>query len=75
MFLKVLWKELFFGFNNRYIEDNTIIIDDNPPKHMLNPSENVILPEAWTFVGVGQADTFLMDMLLRWILQLHMNRK
>jgi hypothetical protein len=75
VFLKVLQKELFFGFNGRYAKDNTIIVDDSPPKHMLNPFENVILPEAWTFTGIGQADTFLMDTLLPWILQLHMNRE
>jgi hypothetical protein len=75
VFLKVLRKELFFGFNGRYVEDNTIIVDDNPPKHVLNPSENVILPEAWTFADAGQVDTFLMDTLLPWILQLYMNRE
>jgi hypothetical protein len=64
VFLKVLRNELFFGFNGRYVEDNTIIVDDSPPKHVLNPFENVILPETWTFAGAGQADTFLMDTLL-----------
>jgi hypothetical protein len=44
VFLKVLRKELFFGFKNRYVEDNIVIVDDSPPKHVLNPSENVILP-------------------------------
>jgi hypothetical protein len=75
VFLKVLRKELFFGFNGRYAEDNTIIVDGSPPKHVLNPSENVILPEAWTFAGASQVDTFLMDTLLPWILQLHINRE
>jgi hypothetical protein len=73
MFLKVLRKELFFGFDGRYVENNTVIIVDNPLKHMLNPSKNVILPETWTYAGAGQADTYLMDTLLPWILQLYMN--
>jgi hypothetical protein len=73
MFLKVMWKQLFFGYNGRYLEDNTVIVDDSPLKHVLNPIENVILPETWTFASVGQADAYLMDMLLPWILQSHMN--
>jgi hypothetical protein len=40
----------------------------------LNPSENVILPVSWTFAGVGESDSFLMDTLLPWVLQLHMNQ-
>jgi hypothetical protein len=75
VFLKVIWKELFFGFNSRYAEDNTIIVDDSPPKQVLNPSENVILLETWTFAGAGHVDTYLMDMLLPWILQLYMNQE
>jgi hypothetical protein len=64
MFLKVIRKTLFFGFNGRYVEDNTVVVDDSPSKHMLNPSESVILPETWTFAGASQADTYLMDTLL-----------
>jgi hypothetical protein len=75
VFLKVIWKELFFGFNGRYAEDNTIVVDDSPLKHMLNPSKNVILPETWIFVGAGQEDTYLMDTLLPWILQLHASQE
>jgi hypothetical protein len=43
MFLKVFWKEPFFGFNGKYTKDNTIVVDDNPLKYVLNPSKNVIL--------------------------------
>jgi hypothetical protein len=64
MFLKVIRRHLFFGFNGRYVEDNTVIVDDSLPKHLLNPPQNVILPESWTFASVGQADTYLMDTLL-----------
>ena len=53
MTVKIIQKELFFDFNGRNVEDNTIVVDDNPPKHMLIPSENVILPETWTFAGAG----------------------
>jgi hypothetical protein len=47
-----------------YIEDNIVIVNDSPPKHVLNPSENVIIPETWTFAGASQADIYLMDTLL-----------
>jgi hypothetical protein len=75
MFLKVIRRHLFFGFNGRHTKDNTVIVDDSLAKHVLNPPQNVILPETWTFASTGQADTYLMDTLLPWILQLHMNRK
>ena len=45
MFLKVIRKHLFFGFNGRHAKGNTIIVDDSPVKHVLNPPQNVILPE------------------------------
>ena len=37
MFLKVIRRHLFFGFNGRYAEHNIVIVDDSPPKHLLNP--------------------------------------
>jgi hypothetical protein len=73
IFLKVIWKHLFFGFNGRYSKYNTKIVDDSPPKHLLNSIEIVILPKTWTFVDVVQANTYVMDTLLSWIIQLHMN--
>jgi hypothetical protein len=73
LFLKTIQKHLFSGFGGRYSTENTIVVDDSPVKQVLNPFENVILPESWTFAGVGESDTYLMDMLLPWILQLYMN--
>jgi hypothetical protein len=75
LFLKTLQKQLFRTFGGRYSADNTIIVDDSPMKHVLNPAENVILPETWAYAGAGQADTYLMDTLLPWLLQLHRNRE
>ena len=75
LFLKMLKKHLFDTFEGRYSADNTIIVDDSPMKHVLNPAENVILPETWAYAGAGQADTYLMDTLLPWLLQLHRNRE
>jgi hypothetical protein len=74
-FLKTIQKHLFSSFGGRYSTKNTIVVDDCPVKHVLNPFENVILPESWTFAGAGQLDTYLMDTLLPWILQLHVNRE
>jgi hypothetical protein len=65
---------LFSGFGSRYYAENTIVVDDSPMKHVLNPSENVILPESWTFAGAGESNSFFMDMLLPWVLQLHVNQ-
>jgi hypothetical protein len=75
VFLKVIWRHLFFDFNGLYAKNNTVIVDDSPRKHVLNSLQNVILPKTWTFAGVGQANRYLMDTLLPWILQLHMNRE
>jgi hypothetical protein len=49
LFLKTIQKHLFFGFGGRYSTKNTIVVDDSLVKHVMNPSENVILPESWTF--------------------------
>jgi hypothetical protein len=43
--------------------ENTMIVEDNPTKHVLNVVENVILPKSGTFVGAGQSNTYLIDML------------
>jgi hypothetical protein len=74
LFLKSIQKHLFSGFGGRYCAENTIVVDDNPMKHVLNLSENVILPESWTFAGARKLDSFLMDTLLPWVLQLHVNQ-
>ena len=44
IFLKMLSKCLFHRFNGKFTKDNTIIIDDNLVKHILNDSKNVLLP-------------------------------
>jgi hypothetical protein len=46
LFLKSIQKHLFHGFGGRYCLENTIVVDDSPMKHVLNPSENIILPES-----------------------------
>jgi hypothetical protein len=74
LFLKSIQKHLFSGFGGRYCSENTIVVDDSPMKHVLNPSENVILPESWTIAGACESDSFLMDTLLPWVLQLHVNQ-
>ena len=73
LFLKTLQKHLFSSFEGRYSTDNTIVVDDSPMKHVLNPSENIILPKTSAFAGAGQVDTYLINTLLPWILQLHVN--
>ena len=75
LFLKTLQKYLFSNFESRYSVDNIIIVDNSPMKHILNPLENIILPKTRAFVGTGQADINLMDTLLPWVLQLHVNRE
>jgi hypothetical protein len=74
-FLKTIQKHLFSSFGGRYSTKNTVVVDDSPVKHVLNPSENVILLESWTFASICQSDTYLMDTLLPWVLQLHVNRE
>ena len=54
LFLKTFQKYLFSGFGSRYSPENTIVIHDSLVKHILNPSENVILPKSWTFASVGE---------------------
>jgi hypothetical protein len=51
-----------------------MVVDGSLMKHMLNPVENVILLESSTFAGTSQLDTYLMDTLLPWIMQFHVNQ-
>ena len=44
IFLKTLSRGLFTKFNRKFRKKNTIIIDDNLVKHILNDSENVLFP-------------------------------
>ena len=71
IFLKTLSKGLFTKFNGKFRKNNTIIIDDNLVKHILNDSENVLFPMSWSHDGAGRNDTFLIDTLLPWLQQLH----
>ena len=71
IFLKTLSKGLFTKFNGKFRKNNMIIIDDSPVKHILNHSENVLLPVSWSHDGAGRNDTFLIDTLLPWLQQLH----
>ena len=71
LFLKTIQKHLFSSFGRRYFAKNTIVVDDSPVKHVLNLFDNVILSLSWTFAGTGELDTYFMDMLLLWILQLY----
>ena len=71
IFLKTLSKGLFTKFNEKFRKNNTIIIDNNPVKHILNDSENVLFPVSWSHDGAGQNNTFLIDTLLPWLQQLH----
>ena len=45
LFLKMLQKYLLSRFGGRYSTNNTIVVNNSPVKHVLNPSENIILPE------------------------------
>ena len=71
IFLKTLSKGLFTKFNGKFRKKNTIIIDDNLMKHILNYSKNVLFQVSWSSDGASQNDTFLMDTLLPWLRQLH----
>jgi hypothetical protein len=73
LFLKPIRKHLFFGFDGTCSIDIITIVDDSLVKHVLNSIKNAILPEPWTFASIGQSDTYLMDTLLPWVLQLHVN--
>ena len=69
--MKTLSKGLFCRFNGKFTKGNTIIINDNPVKHILNDSENVLLPVSWSHDGAGPSDTFLMDTLLPCLQNVH----
>ena len=69
--VKTLRKDLFMKFNGKFTKNNTIIIDDNLVKHILNNSENVLFLVSWSHDGASQNDTFLIDKLLPWLQKLH----
>jgi len=63
LFLKNL-STLFKGSHGNFPPENTIVVDDNPSKHIMNNSKNVILLDTWSNGGNGPNDTFLLDNLL-----------
>ena len=71
IFLKTLSKRLFGRFGGKFTKENTLVIDDSLVKHILNDSENVLLPISWLHDGAGQSDTFLIDTLLPCLQELH----
>ena len=46
LLLKTIQKHLFSSFGGRYFVKNTIVVDDSLVKYILNPFENVIIPES-----------------------------
>ena len=71
VFLKNL-DTLFCGYRGIFNSGNTIIVDNNPLKHIMNRPENVLLPNPWSNRGNGDRDTFLLCTLLPWFQQLHL---
>jgi len=70
LFLKNL--DMFFkGSKGSFSATTTIIVDDSPIKHVINKLENVILPDSWSYKGIGPRDLFLLDVLLPWFRCLH----
>ncbi len=49
-------------------------MDDILVKHIMNKSENVILPNTWTNKDNGPKDTFLLDVLPPWFRCLHITQ-
>ena len=74
LFLKNL-DTLFCGYWGIFNSENTVIVDDTPLKHIMNKSENVLLPNPWSHRGGNDRDTFLLCTLLPWIQRLHLARE
>ena len=66
---------LFYGYQGIFNSGNTVIVDDTPLKHIMNKSENVLLPNPWSHRGGGDCDTFLLRTLFPWIQRLHLARE
>ena len=73
LFLKNL-NTLFNAYYEKFSLDNTVVVDDNPIKHMINKSENVVLPDIWTYKANGPKVTYIMDVLIPWLRRLHLGR-
>lgn len=73
LFLKNL-NTLFNACCGKFSPENTVAVDDNPIKHIMNKSENVVLSDTWTYRGNGPKDTYLLDILIPWFKRLHLVR-
>ena len=47
-------------------------MENTPLKHIMNRSENVMLPNLWSNYGNSERDTFLLHTLLPWFQRLHL---
>ena len=74
IFLKTLNTSLFSRFNGKFTKENTIIVDNSLVKHILNNSENFLLPASWSHKQADPSDTFLMDTLLPCLEKVHRNQ-
>ena len=63
---------LFSGYRGIFNLGNIVTVDDSPLKHIMNRSENVVLPNPWLNYANGERDTFLLRTLLLWFQQLHL---
>jgi len=52
LFLKNL-NTLFNACCAKFSPENTVAVDDNPIKHIMNKLENVVLSDTWTYRGNG----------------------
>ena len=71
VFLKTLSVGLFPMYRHVFTIENTIVVDDSAYKHVLNNPNNVLLADTWSPKGEGASDSFLLDVLLPWLRQLH----
>ena len=71
LFLKNL-DTLFSSYKEIFNSGNTVIVDDTPLKHIMNKSEDVVLPNPWSNYWNGERDTFLLRTLLLWFRRLHL---
>ena len=72
IFLITLSTHLFDKYDDQYTRENTLIIDDSPIKHMLNPKENVLLLPSWSHSDDHAArDRVLLEKVLPYLSNLH----
>ena len=71
VFLKTLSVGLFPMYRDVFTMENTIVVYDSAHKHVLNNPDNVLLADTWSPNGEGASDSFLLDVLLPWLRQLH----